>query len=64
MATGTSQEVFHSVGTFSWVRLRLKRWARVVDSCLAQVLSAFGLIPSGSAARLGGVSPPVSSHFQ
>lgn len=45
MATGTRQEVFHSVGTFSWVRLRLKRWARVVDSCLAQVLSAFGLIP-------------------
>lgn len=50
MATGTRQEVFHSVGTFTWIRLRLKRWARIVDSWLAQVLSAFGLIPSGPAA--------------
>lgn len=50
MATGTRQEFFHSVGTFTWVRLRFKRWARIVDSWLAQVLSAFGLIPSGPAA--------------
>lgn len=39
LGTETRQEVFCSVGIFSWVRLRSRRWHRIVDSWLAQVLS-------------------------
>lgn len=50
LGTGTRQDVFHSTGIFSWLRLRLKRYHRIADSCLAQVLRTLWLIWSGIAA--------------
>lgn len=48
----STQEVFHSSGTLSRLRLRLKICSTTWHSCSAQSLSSLELIPSGPAAFL------------
>ncbi|MCJ8748952.1 hypothetical protein PDJAM_G00170550 [Pangasius djambal] len=55
------QEVFHRIGTFSWLRLRLNMYLTTTHSWSAQSLSSLGLIPSGPAAFLAFIF--LSSHL-
>ena len=50
LSTGTRQEVFHSSGTLSSLRLRLKRCCRISQSWSTQAFRTLGLMPSGPAA--------------
>ena len=46
----TRQDVFYSTGTFSWLRLSLKRCFRIPHSWSTQIFRILGLTPSGPAA--------------
>ena len=46
----TSQDVFYSTETFSWLRLRLKRRCRIPHSYSAQAFWTMGLTPAGPVA--------------